>query len=91
MWTAIQHLAREGFETLDFGRTDPSNEGLRTFKLGWGTTEARLPYYRYDFRSKSFVGTTGQSSWAGRLAGRLGWLPGPVARLLGAIVYPHWE
>ena len=87
MWTAIQHLAREGFTTLDFGRTDPSNSGLRAFKLGWGTAEARLPYYRYDFRSKTFVEKADQSRWAGRL----GWLPGPFARLVGALLYPHLE
>jgi len=72
---------------LDFGRTDPSNEGLRAFKLGWGTTETRLRYFRYDFRSNKFVGATAPS----RLVGRLGWLPGPVARMLGAVLYPHWE
>jgi len=87
MWTAIQHLAKEGFATLDMGRTDPSNEGLRAFKLGWGTTENRLPYYRYDFRSNTFLGEAGQSRWAGRL----GWLPGPFARLAGALLYSHWE
>ena len=87
MWTAIQHLAREGFATLDFGRTDPLNSGLRAFKLGWGTAEIRLPYYRYDFRSKTYVEKAGRSRWTGALS----WLPGPFARLAGALLYPHWE
>lgn len=87
MWTAIQHLAREGFATLDFGRTDPLNSGLRAFKRGWGASEIRLPYYRYDFRSNTYVAKAGPSPWTGAL----GWLPGPLARLAGALLYPHWE
>ena len=84
-----------GISRLDLGRTDVSNEGLRAFKLGWGTTETRLPYFRYDFGSKTYVVEAGTS----RFAGGLGWglsracrgMPGPVARLAGAVLYPHWE
>jgi lipid II:glycine glycyltransferase (peptidoglycan interpeptide bridge formation enzyme) len=43
-WEAIQWGCQEGFEMLDFGRTDLGNEGLRAFKAGWGTSETALVY-----------------------------------------------
>lgn len=46
LWTAIQEAKRRGFEIFDFGRTDLETEGLRKFKLGWGTIEEPL-YYSY--------------------------------------------
>jgi len=46
LWTAIQEAKRRGFEVFDFGRTDLETEGLRKFKLGWGTVEEPL-YYSY--------------------------------------------
>jgi len=33
-----------GFRTLDFGRTDLDNEGLRSFKRSWGSSEQELAY-----------------------------------------------
>lgn len=46
LWTAIQEAKKRGFEIFDFGRTDLETEGLRKFKLGWGTIEEPL-YYSY--------------------------------------------
>ena len=46
LWTAIREAKRRGYEILDFGRTDLDTEGLRNFKLGWGTKEEEL-YYSY--------------------------------------------
>lgn len=46
LWEAIRESKRRGFEVLDFGRTDLDTEGLRNFKLGWGTKEEDL-YYSY--------------------------------------------
>jgi CelD/BcsL family acetyltransferase involved in cellulose biosynthesis len=43
-WTAIQIGCRSGAEILDFGRTDLNDQGLRTFKLNWGTHEEPLTY-----------------------------------------------
>ncbi len=45
-WCAINEAKRRGFEIFDFGRTELNNEGLRKFKLGWGTIEEPL-YYSY--------------------------------------------
>jgi len=46
-WAAIQEAKRRGFEVFDFGRTELENEGLRKFKLGWGTKEELLYYSFY--------------------------------------------
>jgi len=39
---------RRGFRVLDFGRTSQGNEGLRRFKLGWGTQET--PHRLFQIR-----------------------------------------
>lgn len=46
LWTGIKEAKKRGFEIFDFGRTDLNTEGLRKFKLGWGTKEEPL-YYSY--------------------------------------------
>jgi hypothetical protein len=46
LWAGIQEAKKRGFSIFDFGRTDLDTEGLRKFKLGWGTTEEPL-YYSY--------------------------------------------
>jgi len=43
-WNAIQWAASNGYHTLDFGRTEVDQEGLRSFKSGWGATELPLQY-----------------------------------------------
>lgn len=87
MHHAIQWHARQGFSRLDFGRTSLGNEGLRRFKLAWGTRESRLDYLRFALPS-------GQPVSAPDRAG--GWqtpffrhLPLGVNRLLGRWLYPH--
>ncbi len=44
IWNAIRWGCENGFHTFDFGRTEPGNEGLRSFKRGWGTVETPLAY-----------------------------------------------
>ncbi len=46
LWSGIQEATKRGYELFDFGRTDLETEGLRKFKLGWGTVEEPL-YYSY--------------------------------------------
>ena len=87
MWQAIQRLAAEGFATLDFGRTSMNNEGLRRFKLGWGTRERVAEYVRFDFRQETFVTATDDSSgWHNRVFNAL---PTWASRPIGAFLYPH--
>ena len=87
MWRAIRHYAREGYATLDFGRTSLDNAGLRKFKLGWGTQEEQIDYVRYDRASESYVSARDEASgWHNRLFRAL---PIPLSRLAGALLYRH--
>ncbi|HZZ17765.1 MAG TPA: GNAT family N-acetyltransferase [Opitutaceae bacterium] len=87
MWSAIRKLRAEGARSLDFGRTTLSNEGLRKFKLGWGTTERTIDYVRYDLRTSSNVTKTDASSgWHSAIFKAL---PTPLSRLIGVALYKH--
>lgn len=87
MWEAIKWHARAGFAHLDFGRTSLGNEGLRKFKLGWGTTEQSIDYVRYDLRSDSFV--TSRDEAAGWYNGIFRLLPVSLSRMAGSVLYKH--
>jgi hypothetical protein len=87
MWKAIKWYAQHGFEELDFGRTSLANDGLRRFKLGWGTQEHRIEYVRYDRRASGFVTVKDEASgWHNRVFHTL---PGFVSRQIGAVLYKH--
>jgi CelD/BcsL family acetyltransferase involved in cellulose biosynthesis len=43
-WHAIRAACMEGHRWFDLGRTDIGNEGLRNFKLSWGSVEEPLVY-----------------------------------------------
>ncbi len=43
-WTAIQWGCEHGFTSLDLGRTDLENHGLREYKSRWGAVEIPLTY-----------------------------------------------
>ncbi len=45
IWDAIRWGCENGFNSLDWGRTDPSDEGLRRFKMRWGSQENTLTYH----------------------------------------------
>jgi CelD/BcsL family acetyltransferase involved in cellulose biosynthesis len=42
IWSALQSACEEGYDRLDFGRSDLSGQGLRAFKSGWGAVEEPL-------------------------------------------------
>ncbi len=87
MWEAIKWHAQRGFASLDFGRTSLANDGLRKFKLSWGTIERSIEYVRWDLRSAAFVTVRDEAAgWYNRIF-RL--LPVSVSRLAGAILYKH--
>ena len=80
-WEVIQWGCRNGFHLIDWGRTDKNQEGLRHFKLGWGTEEKELSYsyigsVREDYSSgwkQKIIDTTIRKSpvWVGRVMGEL--------------------
>ena len=87
MWEAIKRHSADGFVTLDFGRTAIDNEGLRKFKLGWGTTERPIDYVRQDLRTGEFAKSRPLTS--GNLTRLFQALPPPLSRFIGAALYKH--
>jgi lipid II:glycine glycyltransferase (peptidoglycan interpeptide bridge formation enzyme) len=88
MWEAIKYYANKGYKSFCFGRTEPENEGLRRFKLGWGTEESKLNIHRYKFSSRSFLPiktkTTGFHNKFFENA------PAPILKLFGSLLYKHF-
>jgi CelD/BcsL family acetyltransferase involved in cellulose biosynthesis len=87
MWEGIKSLKQHGVESLHFGRTDISNDGLRRFKSGWGTEEETIEYFEFD---------TGKEAWKARAGDGTTFynkvfrkLPLVLNRIAGSIIYPH--
>jgi len=89
MWRGIQFLARNSAKKLHFGRTACENDGLRRFKLSWGTQEEIINYYRVgpSGRQCSIPAHHG-SGFHKRIFGRL---PLAFNRLAGSMIYPHLD
>lgn len=88
MWEAIKRCINDGYEEFCFGRTEPDNEGLRKFKLGWGTTEEVNNTYRYDLKKDSFVPL--QTKTSGYHTKIFGNIPLPFLKLFGILFYRHF-
>src|SRR6516162_11707309 len=67
--------------------TSLANEGLRRFKLGFGSREERIEYSKYDFVRQTFVRQIDHSATNFRPLFRC--MPLPVLRLAGEMLYPH--
>lgn len=90
---AIGYGVGQGFERLDFGRTDYDNAGLRAFKLGWGAEEHELAY--------TYLAPPGREGESGRAVGRAGGFAGRalsatikrgplgLGRAAGQLLYRH--
>ena len=89
MFEAIRYLAEGGAETLHFGRTERENQGLRRFKLSWGTTEEEMSYARFEMASASWKRWHDSRSTLHQHVFRA--LPASLNRLAGAIIYPHLD
>jgi len=59
---------------------------LRRFKLGWGTSETKSAYYKYDLKRGVFVSGTpkAKSSYA-----FFNNMPMPLLKLTGRVLYKH--
>lgn len=89
IWEAIRYLARSGCEILDFGRTSLANQGLRRFKLSWGTVENMLSYYRFhDGGHRPVRRTDRETGFHTHLFRKL---PLSLNRLAGTVLYPHLD
>src|ERR671918_229355 len=89
MWQGIQFLVRTGVERLHFGRTECENDGLRRFKLSWGTEEETIDYFRVDPSGRQcLVIAPSDSGLHKKIFGRL---PLAFNRLAGSVIYPHLD
>lgn len=87
MWEAMRWCAAQGLASLDFGRTSIGNEGLRRFKLQFGAREEMIHYYRFDYRSNSFVVCKDNAEgWFNRF---FGVMPIGMLRIIGSLLYKH--
>ena len=89
MWEAIRFLLRQGARSLHFGRTSLHHEGLRRFKLAWGTTEETIRYFRFDLRRGAWA--VSRDKTAGFHNVVFGHLPLALNRLAGTVIYPHLD
>jgi len=87
MWEAIKWYSTRGFALLHFGRSSIGNEGLRHFKLSFGTEEYKIDYCKYDFRKGAFV--TDRDKVFGWFNGVFRLMPIPLSRIIGILLYQH--
>ncbi|MBW1899052.1 MAG: GNAT family N-acetyltransferase, partial [Deltaproteobacteria bacterium] len=85
LWEAIQWGCKNGYEIMDWGKTEKSNQGLRNFKLGWGTDEKDLIY--------SYIGSSPKdysSGWKQKVVEKvIQNSPVWVGRIFGELLYKH--
>lgn len=89
MWTGIKQLAKKGLRTMYFGRTSTGDEGLRRFKLSWGSEEELIEYFRFALHRQAWE--VDHPKDFGLHNGLFGRLPLAVNRLAGALVYRHLD
>jgi hypothetical protein len=87
MWEAIKWYLRNGYESFCFGKTEPDNDGLRRFKVGWGAKERVINYYRYDLKRNVFI--NGESRVSGLHNKLFNKTPIPLLKFIGLILYKH--
>ena len=83
---AIEWGCQNGYRALDFGKTEISQQGLRTFKSGWGADELPLEY--------SYAGAEPrqqQTGYMSRVFSKIIQLSPPiVCRAVGEALYRHF-
>lgn len=85
VWAAMCRGGERGYDRLDFGLTDEGNEGLRSFKRGWGATEEPLVWSVLGEPCRHGTSRAGTSV----LAPALRRLPLWCTRLTGALLYRY--
>ena len=82
----ISWACESGFRTLDFGRTDIDNEGLRAFKRSWGADEVELSYTYFADREPSAEPQLRDRMMAATIKHS----PPVLSRLVGESLYRHF-
>jgi CelD/BcsL family acetyltransferase involved in cellulose biosynthesis len=82
LWEGIRTACEKGQARMDLGRTELGHEGLRFFKLGWGSDETMLSYTY--FGKGAPAESRGSEGAVGRIIKRS---PTFVARTIGRVAY----
>ena len=90
MWESIRCLIRTNTALLHFGRTAVDNEGLRRFKLSWGTREEKI-FYRHLMSETGCFEPMKSSSGPGFHHWLFRHSPLGLNRLAGKLIYPHLD
>ena len=85
-WKLISESKAEQAVELDFGRTEPDNEGLLKFKDHFGTVRKQITYLRYPQTNNEVSSIPSHVSYAGRI---FSVLPGAVSWRLSSMLYRH--
>ena len=85
-WKVISESKAEQAVEIDFGRTEPDNEGLLRFKDQFGTTRRQITYLRYPPTNKEVSSIPSRVPYAGKI---FSILPEAVSWRLGSILYRH--
>ena len=87
MWEAIKKYMGTGYEEFYLGRTEKHHEGLRSYKLGFGTDESEIYTTRFKPETNNFIPlgkkTTGIHN---KIFQRL---PVAVLKIIGNTLYRH--
>jgi lipid II:glycine glycyltransferase (peptidoglycan interpeptide bridge formation enzyme) len=87
MWEGIKILVERGADTLHLGGTSMEGEGLRRFKLSWGSEEEVIRWFRFDLaKGRWSIPRRGGSGLHRRIFGTL---PLALNRMAGAMLYRH--
>ena len=87
-WHAIQWGCEHGYEIFDWGKTDMDNQGLRDFKLGWGSQEQILHYSVLADRAPVTKLSSGSNQRL--MASVIQNSPAWVCRMIGELLYGHF-
>jgi hypothetical protein len=87
MWQGIRRCRGLGCTRLHLGRTSRANDGLRRFKLGFGTQESSIDYVRLALPDATVVTVSDRAQGPFNQLFRL--VPKWAARCVGAVLYRH--
>ncbi len=77
----------DGYREINLGRSEPEQEGLRSYKLSWGSREEPLPYYYYP-ADQTGSWSTGQTPPGQQLMALfVRFAPSWALRMAGAAIY----
>jgi CelD/BcsL family acetyltransferase involved in cellulose biosynthesis len=87
MWKAIEYGCLQGYKNFDFGKTEPGNEGLRRYKLGWAAQETLIHYHKYHIAKQRFIiESAKEHHWSTRI---FSGMPTILLKVLGHLLYAH--